>query len=612
MNQYLKWLFLVFYLNLLSPDVLAKNTTAKVSLYAGTWMACALVSGKVQSCIGDPELTQLIGTNDTRVLAIGTAQACAINQVGEINCYGKAKEMIGKIPTRLEQRAVHLEMSETQICAIDDAHQLFCWGDVMQPPPFALTQEVKQVALGLSHACILTLNDLVGCWGGNHFQQLELPVHLKQKVKQIAVGNDHTCLLQQDQRLYCFGKQNHQQTNIPDQWRQEIVQVQAAGEQTCALRKDQSLRCWGGFFKQSEVMRAGVSQFVLGNHILCLMNQAQKISCMQFGSLEQTQPEVMANLRVEKAYAANQYSCFLPKYDLIAGAIQCWGQYLPDAYDKHKTTPVVATQVALGIDSICWLDGEYQTRCDGNVKLAKEHPIATDDCQPSALSTCQIHALRLQAAKKIVTGGKHYCVYVENQSSAYCWGENSFAQSQIPAALKSQKIAKLSMGLFHTCAITKTQFIHCWGDNYYGQIQPDKTQSILFYQMASGNYHNCAIDITRRLQCWGDNRFGQTQIPSMMQHDIKKVFAGYNQTCATSMTDQLACWGANRMGQLNIPPGWDIQIKSISLGRYHTCATKKSGEFNCWGDVDFLLSRLPSNPKIKLDQPLINTNFNTH
>lgn len=85
-------------------------------------------------------------------------------------------------------------------------------------------------------------------------------------------------------------------------------------------------------------------------------------------------------------------------------------------------------------------------------------------------------------------------------------------------------VTQLSAGESHTCALTTAGGVKCWGYNRYGQLgsttnprtnQPNTTpldvqtlgQGIV--AIASGYFHTCALSSTGAVRCWGSNLYGQ-------------------------------------------------------------------------------------------------------
>lgn len=130
-------------------------------------------------------------------------------------------------------------------------------------PPLA---DVQQLAVGESHACVLTTTGGVKCWGSNDYGQLGdgslinryLPVDvvgLSSGVSAISLGYRHSCALLADGSAKCWGKNllsqlgdgtsTGRRTPVTVQGLSGATAISAGGDHTCALRGSSGLSCWG-------------------------------------------------------------------------------------------------------------------------------------------------------------------------------------------------------------------------------------------------------------------------------------------------------------------------------------------------------------------------------
>ena len=196
----------------------------------------------------------------------------------------------------------------------------------------------------------------------------------------------------------------------------------------------------------------------------------------------------------------------------------------------------------------------------------------------------------------------------------------SFAQEALQPAEELAESASVAAGDGHTCALTSSNSLKCWGSNAVGQLgigtlldQPAPTLVTGINNTATavvtGARHTCALINDGGVRCWGDNTQGQLGNNSADNQPAPVVVmglaapaialaAGGNHTCAVLNTGALLCWGDNAHGQVNATPGPSALIPapvanlsepaiSVAAGIDHTCALLQSGAVQCWGDDTF-------------------------
>ena len=121
---------------------------------------------------------------------------------------------------------------------------------------------------------------------------------------------------------------------------------------------------------------------------------------------------------------------------------------------------------------------------------------------------------------------------VSASADAWCWGENSHRQLGDPATTGSNSgvpvkvtgghaFKSIATGQFHTCAVDTVGVVFCWGQNLEGRTgqpapsadDPTPKSVTIAGQAVSGVVasmrHSCALTTSGHIYCWGANDRGQ-------------------------------------------------------------------------------------------------------
>ncbi len=281
-----------------------------------------------------------------------------------------------------------------------------------------------------------------------------------------------------------------------------------------------------------------------------------------------------------------------------------------------------ASGVPAGIGDLSSSDRAWSARSEGATTVAagRIRPV-----RPSPLAAT-IGATDGRSAERLVVGGRHQCSLTPTKSVA-CWGDNSTGQlgdgsriraSQAPRGVAGvMTYATLGAGAAHTCGVTQSGDVYCWGANDRGQLGDGTTLTRAapvrlggdgaYRAVGGGAHHSCALDVVGQVRCWGDNSRGQlgdgTRQGRAMPVDVllpagaraTALAVGAQHSCALLTDTRVTCWGDNNRGQLGAGssagasqparvPG--VRAVAIAAGATHTCALLVAGGVRCWGEDD--------------------------
>ncbi len=282
----------------------------------------------------------------------------------------------------------------------------------------------------------------------------------------------------------------------------------------------------------------------------------------------------------------------------------------------------------------------------------------------------------LENVGSVSAGVYHTCV-ISTAGPVKCWGENEDGQlgvhldtTRVPPGCPGQSpepircsrfpvsamglrssITQISAGHDHTCALTSSGGVKCWGENEDGQLGNGTTVTspapvevcatgatppcssaagnVLTGAIAvgTGHWHSCALvqtgAATRAVKCWGQNDLTRGQLgdglscatPCTRPVDVTGLSGGQGDPQVTGLGVGAAhacvltagqpgqgggvkCWGWNDYGQLgngtsvasSVPVdvvGLGANVAGIAIGSEHSCAIMLARTVKCWGRNPF-------------------------
>lgn len=591
--------------------------------------------------------------SDVVAIAAGDYHTCALTNQGEVKCWGSNTDgqlgngMYGSQDNQyspvsvlgLESGVRVIAAGGSFTCALTVDGRVMCWGSDSEgqlgnsqaghsvgfPVEVSgLSTNVQSISLGAAHACALSTDGAVKCWGSNRYGQLgdgtghDSPepvdvMELEPGVKGITTGATHTCSLSADTGVNCWGRNyagalgagvgavtytpvmvNGLETGISD--------VAAGNEYSCALTETGAVKCLGLNYNG-----------ILGNGTLTSSYFPVDVIDLEAG--------------VHMLAAGHNHVCALT----IGGEVKCWGHVMSSSIgDLNPTTQPAPKEIPeLGIGNIavtvgayhsCVLHGGGTVSCWGNNETGQlGGGVESYNFPASIVNELEPRVERIEAGKA------HTCALTD-EGAVMCWGANDSGQlgdgtnshRYTPAEVHGMEssIQAIAAGSEHTCALT-VDGARCWGLNQYGQLgddtridsnTPRQVQGLEsgVSGITAGLHHTCVLTLGGEVKCWGRNNVGQLGDGTTVDRLVPgravdlgtvalAITAGDEHTCALTVLRTIKCWGSNSSGQLGI--WWGLSssstaidvgglgsgVRALEAGGRQTCAIVQDGHVKCWG-----------------------------
>ena len=385
--------------------------------------------------------------------------------------------------------------------------------------------------------------------------------------------------------------------------------------------------------------------------------------------------------------ATVRYACALAS----SGDLYCWGDnsfsgitensgdgtYTGDAPGEVAATPPIELGTGLKVNQF---DIGYDSQCavlsNGSVKCWGQNPngeLGLGDTAARQTTSQMGDNLNLVNLGTGVTAiqvgvGNDFACALTNSRDVKCWGANSNGElgqgdtvkrgdgaGEMGAALNNidlgsgVKVRKIEIGAEHSCALTTTGSVKCWGRNQYGQLGNGNISSVgdssgemgsglssvslptgTVQDIFGGKYTTC-VRMSVGSYCWGLGqngiRFEGTEdnagdgasemgaslsqmslgtYEDLMSYETNTSLA-FAHACSVTTSGQVKCVGENGAGQLGrgnatnfgltsseigvnlsaIDLGAEDSAVEVAVSDYFSCALLISSEVKCWGKNNY-------------------------
>jgi hypothetical protein len=238
----------------------------------------------------------VLGLSGVRRVVAGDLHACAQLEGGSVRCWGfnafgqvggpvsyepAARELVAPFEVAAARGASQIALSRGASCALVDAGDLVCWGDLPTPAPpgrrglppqrLADTAGLSDLGAGEGGFCGVRRGEAL-CWGelgpilaGRYgVRTPEHPLGLT-RVKRVRLGQLHACALHDDGRVSCWGINSNGELGRggasegyeplgPEAIKglPPAVDLVVGGSISCAITAGREVYCWGRWPYQGE------------------------------------------------------------------------------------------------------------------------------------------------------------------------------------------------------------------------------------------------------------------------------------------------------------------------------------------------------------------------
>ncbi|GEM_PF-2698694 len=572
---------------------------ARRDLSLGPRSTCAVSGAGVLSCWGHNNNEQFGPIADGVVIAearvrtmgspvrkvsLGSNNLCAVLEVGGVSCTGLS--LFGMLGEGVETERTSIPVA---IEGLGDG------GDV---------------ASGYNYSCALVRGD-VWCWGSNSNLQTGDPglpfVSRVRKVvgvsgvQSIQLADRHACALTENAEVACWGSGagGVLGPNVSPTWTATptaVVGIDSAtslatgASHACAVRQAGSVVCWGRNAEHQAMPTQEGEELV--------------------SSIRSPRPIIGLD-GVESLQLGEAHSCALR---LVDGGpeesdrreVWCWGlnggdrlgrSYIQEdgsrlTYGEPAPVPGLdaVTDFALSSATGCALDPSNQVKCWGYNTFGGRGLGHTDSVSAELGPTV---VNDLPSAHRIAGTGHHFCALTVD--GVYCWGRNlshavGVSEDEVvstptrvfiesPEALLGLSLGTIGLGAY-SCAYSLNR-LFCWGYSGGGLFgagaarnqavrQPVTVPGMIdsHRELASYAGHLCALG-DNGISCWGDNPSGQLGTSDQQGGELPRepifppsfepvqIQVGDEFSCALGAPEEadeeggsVLCWGENSWGQL--------------------------------------------------------------
>jgi alpha-tubulin suppressor-like RCC1 family protein len=333
------------------------------------------------------------------------------------------------------------------------------------------------------------------------------------------------------------------------------------------------------------------------------------------------------------------------------GGLSCWGEDTAGelgngTLETDSTTPVAVQDLgAIGVQYVttgsgfnCGINAIGGAYCWGLNTLIEggNGQLGIDSTVQYADTATQVNGMGMGTAQ-ISAGQEHVCA-VGMVGNVMCWGSNQYGQlgtgnksstsTPIGALMLTSGVKQVAAGFGHTCALTTSGEVYCWGVNTYGVLGTNGPMPTLdacatknvcteslstspliveglpaITELAAEWDGMCGMTSAGAVWCWGAGYMATTSNPYLLNTPaqiaglpaVAGIGGGWEglSNCAWTSAGVAYCWGFNEDGALGngtttsslvtpVKVSTITGVTAMSTGQVNACA-KAGGHIYCWG-----------------------------
>ncbi len=348
-----------------------------------------------------------------------------------------------------------------------------CSGDDPPEPACTDCDEPVAVRVGEGHACALTEQGKVACWGTNEAGQLgqghtrsidavaEGPAFVDlgagRTATAVAAGPQFTCVLLDDSTVKCWGQNGSGQLGQGDTTSRGGAPSETGDALPPVLGAD------------GQPLRART--IAAGQGTTCVIGTDDRVTCWGNNSYGQLGPTETAVNVPRPTVPVDVGAGLVPKEIEIGGpggahvcvvlggprsGLKCWGYNGVGALGRGDTSPLGPTELG---DAMPWVD------------LGSDFGPAADQAKIAAIALGHRSSCALAPTGVVKCWG--YGKYGLGSTNEDVGNEPGEMGDALPAVPLGGPAKSLFAGGFHFCAVMQDDSVICWGRNDVGQLGLD-------------------------------------------------------------------------------------------------------------------------------------------